>query len=389
MEKFKTTLQAFLVFVFAFTLFSVNPVAIGEGETTIMAGPNYGYCMKVISYTWTSRVSTSPICQGDDVGQWYTLPWSFPFYGESKLRTYICSNGFLIFDPTDATNDYSDSLTELKARWKIAVFWDDLRTDTAGGIVTTPGVYVDVYSDFVVITWEATRYGASADSIKFQILLYKNGNIQISLDDASNIANFSPTMGLSKATNADFILFTEKVTKKTWFFYYDCGCFHYDRCQVHIWPCINLYPTQYKCLTSSGWVDHGYCYCGPPNSRKYVPDYLYWYLGDTYFLTDLKYTVNLYAAAQSWSGRDFCYTVEYNMPRDHGNVTGWYSNLLNVAWNPPTEESWAGVPTWEWDAHTFTPEQIKTGTIYWVDSYFSMKTGYTPGGSIGPRIRAL
>jgi hypothetical protein len=232
----------------------INPDSNSKGSTiTLVADPYFGYCKKVTSYTWVPRASTSPIAVGDDVGQWYTLPWGFPFYGETKSRVYICSNGFLIFDPTSATNDFSNSLNELKTRWKIAVFWDDLRTDRSGGIVTTPGVYVDVYSTYIVITWEATRYGDSSDSIKFQAVLYKSGNIRISINDATNFADFTPTLGISKGTKADFIHYTgEKGTMKTWFFRYDCGCFHYDRCRIHVWPCIELYPTQWKCLTSAG-----------------------------------------------------------------------------------------------------------------------------------------
>lgn len=385
MDKSRKVLGLSLMLLIAFTLASVyNTIAVptqdgdGGGSTSALAGPYSGYCKKDMSYTWQYRISTSPIARGDDVGQWYTLPWSLPFYGESKSRVYICSNGFLIFDPTPATNDWSDTLQELKARWKIAAFWDDLRTDVSGGIVTTPGVYVDVGADFVVITWEATRFAYPADSIKFQVLLFKNGNLRISLDDATNINNFTPTLGVSKGTSADFIAYSgEKAAQKTWFFTYDCGCFEYER--LGPWP----YVPQKKCLTSSGYVDHGYCYCGPPNSRNFAPDYLYWYLGDTYFWTDLKFNENLYSAAQGWSGKDFCYTIEYNMPRANGTVTSWWSNIPNVAWNAPTAESWAGVPTWEWDAHTFTPQNITAGQIYYCDSYLSMNPGATPGWAIG------
>lgn len=450
MKDLRKVFGMFLMFVIAFSLASTTYVTAviipdgggGGGGTTMVAEPYSGYCKQVISYQWRARESTQSVATGDDRGTW--ISYKFTFFGEVKSRVYVCSNGFLIFDPTAATVDWTNSLKELKARWKIAVFWDDLRTDRSGGIVSTPGVYVDFYSDDanwnpdadvngdwvvddddleivlnaygstpgdpnwdpradingdgivdildavilshaygsgcnMVITWEATRFRDSSDSIKFQAVLFQHSfNIRMSLDDATNLADFSPTLGVSKGTKADFIHFTgEKATRKTWFFHYDCGCFCYDRCGP--WP----YPTKHKCLTPSGWVDHGYCYCGPPNSRNFVPDYLKWYLGTTYLLTDLKYTENLYAAAQEWSGRDFCYTVEYNMPRAHGSVTGWYSTLPNVVWNPPDDEDWAGVPTWEWDAHTFTPEQIQENTIYWVDTYLSMNTGYTPGGSIG------
>jgi len=101
----------------------------------------------------------------------------------------------------------------------IAPFWDDLRTDRAGGIVSNPGVYVDKYSEHMVITWEATRYGASQDSIKFQAIIYRNGDVRFNLDNATNFANFSPTLGISKGDNTNYIDVTgERATQKSWLF---------------------------------------------------------------------------------------------------------------------------------------------------------------------------
>jgi hypothetical protein len=190
-----------LILVFAIALVPISPVSAPQF-------PSYkGYCCGEVSYTWITRVSTSPIAVGDDIGVWYTLPWSFPFYGETKSRVHIRSNGYLIFDPTPVPigePDWNNTVERLKARCKIAAFWDDLRTDVAGGIVSTPGVYVDVYSTYIVITWEATHFYSAAYSIKFQAVLFKNGNIRISINGATNFANFSPTIGISKRDGAGY-----------------------------------------------------------------------------------------------------------------------------------------------------------------------------------------
>lgn len=74
----------------------------------------FTYVKTEVEFQWTSRVSTTDVADGDDVGTWIDLPFEFPYWGESKARVYVCSNGFALFDPTAATNDYSNSLSEMK-----------------------------------------------------------------------------------------------------------------------------------------------------------------------------------------------------------------------------------------------------------------------------------
>ena len=169
-------------------------------------------------------------------------------------------------------------------------------------------------------------------------------------------------------------------TQKTWIFLYDVDdLFYYDRAGIPI-----LYPPTYQCLTSSGFVNYGECHTGPTASRDFVPDYFQWeWTNNDYFGTDFKWTENLYSDAQSWSGKDFCFTFEYNIPRVSGTVTSWYSNLPNVEWNSPTEESWGGADTWELDAHTFTPQDIQANTMYYSDIWMTMENGYSIADVIG------
>lgn len=344
-----------------------------------------GYCWREVSYTWVTRVSTTPIAVGDDVGVWVSLGWSFPFFGVGRSRVYVCSNGFLIFDPTSVTNDWSNSFAELKTRCKIAAFWDDLRTDIAGGIVSTPGVYVDSYTDRVIITWEATRFGASADSIMFQALLFRNGTIRVSINGATNFANFSPTIGASGGDGRSWYDITPKSgASKTWLLAYDHECFMWERPGV-----VGPWPWQYirkgSCLMIPGGYEdptgYGECGCGPIISRNYAPDYWYPYWGSNYFWSDIKWYVNQYSAAQSITGHSYCYVTEFRIATAYGDYDHLYSTLPNAEYHIGEKETWGGQTTKGGEIFTRTPEQIVAGKIYWADAYFTMTTGVPKGST--------
>jgi len=198
-------------------LYYANPDAVSTSNIDEVLEENY---TKIdIAYEWTPRLSTVDVANGDDAGSWQDIPFGFPFWRTPKTRIYLCSNGFGLFDPTAPTNDYRNSLSKLIDSWMIAPFWDDLRTDRTGGIVSEPGVYVDNYSDRFVITWETTRYGDSSDSIKFQAILYRNGDVRINIDNATNFADFTPTLGISKGDGSRYIDITsERDTNKSWLF---------------------------------------------------------------------------------------------------------------------------------------------------------------------------
>lgn len=62
-------------------------------------------------------------------------------------------------------------------------------------------------------------YGDSSDSIKFQTTIYRNGDIRINIDNATNFADFTPTLGISKGDNTNYIDITaERSISKSWLF---------------------------------------------------------------------------------------------------------------------------------------------------------------------------
>ncbi|MCX7702706.1 MAG: DUF2341 domain-containing protein [Planctomycetota bacterium] len=211
-----------------------NPAVATASSITSTMEP--AYIKNVLaSGRWERRISTTPYSgtTGDDVGAWVDFLFTFPYWRDApKTRAYACSNGFLIFDPTPQTNDPTDSLAELIARCMVAPFWDDLRTDTVGSpappeITRNPGLYVDSYADRIMFDWEVTRRGAATRQIKFQAILFRNGDIAINIDGSRNITLFSPTLGISLGNGTSYIDITGErptsdgdygVASKSWLF---------------------------------------------------------------------------------------------------------------------------------------------------------------------------
>jgi hypothetical protein len=171
------------------------------------SGDNYAY--QNVTYVNETLAVTAPLSgsRGDDVGVWVNLPWNFTYYGVNKTRIYVCSNGFGIFD--ESYNGYSNSLSEMQNHKMIGAFWDDLRTD----VNADDGIYAENMTDRVVFYWKATRYGASGDTIKMQLVLFQNGTIQFNWGDIVNLANFSPTCGLG---NMKDHVYYKKCVNGTW-----------------------------------------------------------------------------------------------------------------------------------------------------------------------------
>ncbi|HZD60548.1 MAG TPA: Ig-like domain-containing protein, partial [Anaerolineae bacterium] len=131
----------------------------------------------------------------DDAGNWFTLPFSFPFYGTNYNQVYLSSNGLLRFDAADTAYDNSASTLYNKAA--IAPLWDDLRTDARLG----DDIYVfQPDTDSIGFRWQATTlYGYDTN---FEVILRKDGRIRINY--GAQAGGLTPTIGISKGNGANY-----------------------------------------------------------------------------------------------------------------------------------------------------------------------------------------
>jgi hypothetical protein len=195
-----------------------NSAALPVSDIALTMEPEY---LKYnIAATWTDRTATTPIAVGDNVGEWVSLQFDFPYYQVAETQVYACSNGYLSFGNT-YNNDRRSSSNKLRQRRMIAPLWDDLRTDTIYGVCDEPGIYVDSFSDHVMISWEATRdrRGPFDGAALFQVTLYRNGDVLLSRGDTTNDWTIDETAGISRGSGGVYIDTTgESQPNRSWLF---------------------------------------------------------------------------------------------------------------------------------------------------------------------------
>jgi len=125
---------------------------------------------------------------GDDKVFDYTLPFSFPFWGSSYTAIKVGTDGWLNFG-SYVGSTYNNSTALLQANKRIAVLWDDLRTDQGGDIfidAATPGQ--------VTFRWNAvTRSGLYP--CNFSATLHDTGDIYFHYGAGNT--HLTPTVGIS------------------------------------------------------------------------------------------------------------------------------------------------------------------------------------------------
>ena len=130
----------------------------------------------------------------DDTSWTYTLPFSFPFYGNDYSSIYVSSNGLITF--LDPDSSYGNSIPALAGKLAIAPAWNDWVTHDPYDI------YIWQNSTHVGIRWYVRAYGSSTEA-NFEAILSADGEIQFNYQ--YNDGPVSPTIGISNAGAGDII----------------------------------------------------------------------------------------------------------------------------------------------------------------------------------------
>jgi hypothetical protein len=107
-----------------------------------------------------------------------TIPFNFPFYGNVYTTASVGADGALAFTAGEnikGSNYTLPNTSTLAANVDIAVFWDDLRLGSTGGIYTLD----DTANGRFIISWEDVCRNYSYCSLDFQVHLYADGSIQL------------------------------------------------------------------------------------------------------------------------------------------------------------------------------------------------------------------
>ena len=179
----------------------------------------------VTSLNAAAALSTGGTAQGltfdDRYQEDYSLPFSFPFFGQSYSLVTISTNGNLYFSapPKRANGDADDvpsSTADLSLRRMISGMWDDL------DLRTSRRADADVYvvqpdASRIIFRWQGVQFGdgTNGDPINFEIELRLDGTI-VTRYGAGNI-NLLPVVGISGGEPDPYVIdaLTSETSPKT------------------------------------------------------------------------------------------------------------------------------------------------------------------------------
>lgn len=138
--------------------------------------------------------------QADDAAFDYVLPFAFPFYGQYYTAVKIATDGWINFGPYVGST-YNNSTALLAANKRIAVLWDDLKTNVPGG-----NLFIDTATvGRITIRWQGTvRAGGAPCNVS--ATLFDDGRIQMHYGAGNT--GLTPTVGVSLGDNATYTLFS-------------------------------------------------------------------------------------------------------------------------------------------------------------------------------------
>jgi len=138
--------------------------------TASTLAPPPPYVCSPATYQWVAPALANVVL-GDDAQFIASLPFAFPFYGNSATSVVVGSNGFMRLDGGAATqfgNATIPSATEPNGY--IAPFWDDLNPG-AGGTVGTGTLGSPGSRQFVVSWQNVAHFSVAGSALTFQVVL--------------------------------------------------------------------------------------------------------------------------------------------------------------------------------------------------------------------------
>jgi hypothetical protein len=176
-------------------IYDRNPLDLSDEAMRMTVNAAGGYDVVHVPYSFRQPLGT-PLTLGDDEARSVTLPFSFPFFGQSYPAVFVNSNGNLTFGvPNAGSLTYSLSAMVTGAP-RIALFFADL-DPSAGGRVLTSGD-ATAFS----VTWCGVPKWNSPDTVTAQVTIYPDGAIDMQFSGLTTILDV--VIGVSPGATEDF-----------------------------------------------------------------------------------------------------------------------------------------------------------------------------------------
>jgi subtilisin family serine protease len=140
-----------------------------------------------------------------------TLPFPFPYFGQSLTQIAVSSNGAIYFTPPnppsrdtlDDADDVPSAIADMRHERMLAVLWDDLEVDT--GSRADAGVFqVTPNADSVIFRWQSTQFDAPTSPVNFEAELRRDGTIIYRY--GSGNTNLYPVVGIGSGEPEPYVI---------------------------------------------------------------------------------------------------------------------------------------------------------------------------------------
>lgn len=178
-----------------------EPTAIGDTD-------GYGYTLTSTTYSWIDATggTNTGINSAWDITAAISLPWAFPFYGNSYSQLYITGAGYATFDD-DNVNYYFTIPDEATPNNLISAL-------TQYYLYSNSKVYYRDFGTHFVIQWNNLK-DYNGDAYTFEAVLYPTGNIKFqykTLPDSSS-GWYCSRAGIEGASGFEGLAFWNSCTR--------------------------------------------------------------------------------------------------------------------------------------------------------------------------------
>ena len=157
-----------------------NPVDLSDVGLRLRPNAAGGYDISSISYGFRQPLGTS-ITLADDATREMVLPFAFTFFGVSRDRVWVNSDGNITFDEGDAASTERSVSRVLTGPPRIAPFFADLDPSSGGKVLTSGDG-----SAFTVTWCTVPEYGGRATAT-VQVSLLADGAIEMQLSNRTTL----------------------------------------------------------------------------------------------------------------------------------------------------------------------------------------------------------
>ena len=162
---------------------------------------DFGHGCSPIAFDWVDAAIATPLFGDEFVGR-LSLPFDFPYYGETYDEVWLSDNGYLNFLGPDQFNGLPTQIpSESDPNAAIYALWQDLHVDADGAInFETVGSAPD--RAFVI---EYDNIMAGSTAVTFEIKLWEDGDIDLLYADAGSGDHAG--IGIENAAGTDALQF--------------------------------------------------------------------------------------------------------------------------------------------------------------------------------------